>query len=59
METAECRAAVLNTKKCMILNNYYYGVWSVMMLTEKEETDPETFHWEIGTGRSNMYLKCV
>jgi len=39
MEDAECRDAVLDTKKCMILNNYYWGVWSIMMLTEADETD--------------------
>ena len=35
----ECQQAVLDTKKCMILNNYYWGVWSIMMLTEADETD--------------------
>ena len=59
METANCRDAVLNTKKCMILNNFYWAVWSIMMLSESDETVPDTFHWEILTGRCNMHLRCV
>ena len=55
----ECQQAVLDTKKCMILNNYYWAVWSIMMLTEADETDPQTYHWEIGMGRCNLHLRCV
>jgi len=59
MSNSECSDAVLNTKKCMILNNYYWAVWSIMMLTESDETDIQTYHWEIGSGRCDIYLKCV
>ena len=56
MESAECREAVLSTQKCMIINNFYWAVWSIMMLSEADETDPEVFNWELIDGRCDMYL---
>ena len=59
LDNAECRKAVEQTKACMILNNYYWAVWAVMMLNEEEETNPDGFHWFFLTGRCEMHLKCV
>ena len=42
---------VAQTKKCMILNSFYWGVWSIMMLQEEEETDASVFNWEFLRGR--------
>ena len=59
MESAECREAVLNTKKCMILNNFYWTVWGIMMLSDSEETNSKVFNWELCDGRCNLHLHCV
>ena len=59
MDNQECREAVLDTKKCMILNNFYWGVWAIMMLADQDESDPQAFNWELCTGRCNLHLRCV
>lgn len=43
----------------MILNNFYWTVWGIMMLSDSDETDPEVFNWELCEWRCNMYLRCV
>ena len=59
MDNEECRSAVKQVKQCMILNNYYWGVWAVMMLSEADETDPNVFNWDFLEGRCDLHLKCV
>ena len=49
MEDYECVKAVRETKKNMILNSFYWALWSIMMLAEEEETDPEVYYWEFIT----------
>ena len=49
MEDYECVQAVMDTKKNMILNSFYWVLWAIMMLTEEEETDPEVYYWEFIT----------
>ena len=43
----------------MILNNYYWGVWAVMMLSEDDEKDVQVFNWAFAEGRCDLHLKCV
>lgn len=47
------------TKNCMVLNNFYWGVWAIMMLAEKEETDVNAFNWEFARGRVLLHKQCV
>ena len=55
----ECFTAVHRTKQAMILNNYYWAVWAVMMMTEAEETDPEAYQWEFLEGRCEMHRRLM
>ena len=43
----------------MILNNYYWAAWSIMMLSTADESDPNAFHWDLIEGTCEMNRKCV
>ena len=58
MQDSKCSSAVEQTKQCMVLNNYYWAVWAIMMLTESDETDRKAFNWEFARGRTVMHKKC-
>ena len=53
----ECVNAVRYTKQGMILNNYFWAVWAIMMLTESDETDPEAYFWEFIDERCEMHRR--
>lgn len=55
----ECSSAVQQVKALMVLNNYYWAVWAVMMLSEADETDPKVFNWAFFLGRCDLHLVCV
>lgn len=59
MEIRECRQAVYQTKLGMVLNNFYWAVWAIMMLKEEEETDPEVYQWDFLIGRCQMHNRIV
>lgn len=59
LENPECHAAVEQCKALMVLNNYYWAVWAVMMLSEADETDPKAFNWAFFLGRCDLHLVCV
>ena len=43
-----------NLKKSIILNNFYWGVWAIMMLKEEEETEWDVFNWEFTRMRIDL-----
>jgi len=55
----QCVSAVRQTKQNMILNSYYWAVWAIMMLTEKDESDSEAFFWDFLDGRSEMHMRYI
>ena len=59
LEDAECRQKVLEVKQCMVLNNYYWGVWAIMMLSDADETDNNVFNWDFAFGRCESHEMCV
>lgn len=50
---------MLSVKKCMVLNNYFWAAWSIMMLSTADESDPNAFHWDLIEGKCEMNRKCV
>lgn len=59
MDTTECADAVLSVKKCMVLNNFYWAVWCIMMLSEADETNSKCYQWDFFKGRVEMHKLCV
>ena len=50
---------VKEVKQCMLLSNFYWGVWAIMLLLEADETNPNAFNWEFARGRTDLYKLCV
>lgn len=42
---AERASFVSDVQKCALLNNFQEAVWTVMVLTEEEASNPHTWHW--------------
>lgn len=40
-------------EQCLMLNSFYWAMWSVMMMKEEEETNHTMFNWEL------VRMKCV
>ena len=59
IEESQCRQALEQTKQCMVLNNYYWAVWAIMMLSEQDESDPSVFNWEFARGRALVHKNSV
>ena len=59
LDNAECHEAFQQTKALMVLNNYYWAVWAVMMLSEEDETNSGAFNWAFFLGRCEMHNKCL
>lgn len=59
LKKKECSKALTQTKSSMILNNFYWAVWAIMMLPEEDETDPDGYTWEFISGRAKMHHMCV
>ena len=51
LDNPDCSGAVKQVKQCMVLNNFYWAVWAIMMLNDSEETDAKAFNWEFLVGR--------
>ena len=43
----------------MILNNFYWAVWAIMMLDEADYTNPEAYTWTFLEGRCDLHERCV
>uniref|UniRef100_A0A7S3ML58 Choline kinase n=1 Tax=Favella ehrenbergii TaxID=182087 RepID=A0A7S3ML58_9SPIT len=59
LDDEECRQRVHSVKQCMVLNCFYWSVWSIMMLTQEEETDPDIYYWEFIESKCDMHQMCV
>ena len=44
-------------EQCMMLNLFYWTMWSIVMLKEEEETDHTLFNWELCRMRCELYIK--
>lgn len=44
-------------EQCLMLNNFYWCVWGIMMLKEEEEIDHTLFNWELCRMRSVLFTK--
>ena len=44
-------------EQCMMLNLFYWTMWSIVMLKEEEETDHTLFNWELCRMRYELYIK--
>ena len=56
---ADCSDAIKQVQQGMVLNNFYWAVWAVMMLSDADETDVNAFNWDFLLGRCIMHKKCV
>lgn len=36
------------------MNNFYWGVWAIMMLKDSEETEIDVFNWEFARMRVDL-----
>ena len=43
-----------NLKKCLILNNFMWGVWGMAMLKQSSYTDPNVFNFFFSEGRARV-----
>lgn len=41
--------------KCLLLNNYFWAVWSLKMLKDEKMGDPNVFNFEFAKSRVHMY----
>jgi choline/ethanolamine kinase len=41
--------------KCLLLNNYFWAIWSLRMLKEEKLGDPNVFNFDFAQGRVEMY----
>ena len=55
----ECQEAVLMTKKCMLLNNFYWITWALMVMRKEEEADPEAYYWDFLSGKCKLHLRTI
>ena len=40
---------------CCLLNNYYWGVWALAVLRDKDVCDEKVFNYEFAISRIKMY----
>jgi thiamine kinase-like enzyme len=40
---------------CLLLNNYYWGVWALAVLRDKDVCDDKVFNYEFAISRIKMY----
>ena len=40
---------------CCLLNNYYWGVWALAVLRDKDVCDDKVFNYEFAISRIRMY----
>ena len=43
----------------MVLNNFYWCVWAIMMLSEDDETDVKAFNWDFIVGRCGLHERSI
>ena len=41
--------------RCLLLNNYFWGIWSLRMLKEEKLGDPNVFNFDFAQARIDMF----
>jgi len=41
--------------KCLLLNNYFWAIWSLRMLKEEKLGDPKVFNFDFAQARIDMF----
>lgn len=41
--------------RCMLLNNFFWGIWSLHILKEERMGDPSVFNFDFAEARIAMY----
>ena len=44
-----------DVEKCMLLNSYYWSMWVMMMMNDKQLYDDNTWHWKFIKGHIEDY----
>ena len=44
-------------EQCCIVNNFYWTMWSIMMLQEEDELDHTIFNWEVIRMKIELMIK--
>jgi len=44
-------------EQCLIVNNFYWTMWSIMMLKEEDELDHTIFNWELIRMKVELFSK--
>ena len=55
--TQKLPAFMKDVECCLMLNSFYWLVWSLMMCKEEEECDPTIFNWEFCRMRCVLFAK--
>lgn len=55
--TEKLPAFMKDVKSCLMLNSFYWCVWSIMMCQEEEECDHTIFNWEFCRMRCILFAK--
>lgn len=58
LDNEECQQKVLAVKQCMVLNCFFWALWCIMMIEEENETNPDSYHWELIDGKCKMQQMC-
>ena len=44
-------------EQCLIVNNFYWTMWSIVMLKEEDELDHTLFNWELIRMKVELFSK--
>ena len=45
----------LEVKNCCLVNNFYWGVWALVMLQDQDVCSDNVYHYQFATSRVIMY----
>ena len=48
---------MIDVERCLMLNNFYWCVWAIMMAKEEEECDATIYNWEFCRMRIILFAK--
>ena len=46
---------IADVNKCLLLNNFVWAVWAMMIMSDKQVYDDDTWHWKFLPGRIEGY----
>ena len=45
--------------QCMVLYNFFFAMWTVLVLSEADERDRTAWHWDYILGRCKVHQLCL